>query len=346
VDLKNTYFKNKMDQNIPVIKKKRGRKPKNTLEENIIIEKKKRGRKKKYEIENFDKITNRDELNNFDHNIVYSSDEELTNNNESKEKEKDHVNSKNISFGNLNITVSKKNSSENSENNIFRSLLKNVPSNNSSQQLINEDTESDEEKEVPIKNIISLNEEKFYKETKKYVTDFTENIKDQSVKRLRVVTCCKNIVKDNEWPTSCEICCWWCCHTFENIPCTIPTRYDSLRKRFTYMGIFCSWNCSKAYNLNMTDHKRYERGELITFMVQQLYGIEVAINIKPAPPRETLNIFGGYLTITEFRNRYNVVDCYHLNLIKNNFIFPEISEVTNIKVKIPSEKKNLRLARN
>ena len=51
-----------------VVKKKRGRKPKNSsIEENIILEKKKRGRKKKYEIENFDKIINRNEINNFDH---------------------------------------------------------------------------------------------------------------------------------------------------------------------------------------------------------------------------------------------------------------------------------------
>ena len=78
--------------------------------------------------------------------------------------------------------------------------------------------------------------------------------------------------------------------------------------------------------------------------MQQLYGIEIAIKIKPAPPRETLNIFGGYLTINEFRNRYSVIETYHLNLTKNNFIYPEISEVTNTKVK--SEKKNLRLQRS
>jgi len=319
-----------------IIKKKRGRKPKNTLEEHIVSEKKKRGRKKKYEIENFNKIINRDELNNFNHNVVYSSDEEnpeVLNEN------------KTISFGNLNITISKKNNPEQNEENvnIFKGLLK-----NNTNQLINEDElESDEEKEIPIENILCLNEEKFYKETKKYVTDFTESIKEQSVKRLRVVTCCKNVVKDNEWPNECDICCWWCCNTFENIPCTLPTRYDSLRKRFTFMGVFCSWNCSKAYNFNMSDHKKYERSQLITFLVQQLYGIENAINIKPAPPREALKMFGGYLDIHEFRNRYSVIDCYHLNLQKHNFIFPEISEVKNIKVKggNSSEKKNLRLSR-
>jgi hypothetical protein len=52
------------------IKKKRGRKPKNFQqnEKETVVEKKKRGRKKKYEIENFEKILNRNEENNF--NIV------------------------------------------------------------------------------------------------------------------------------------------------------------------------------------------------------------------------------------------------------------------------------------
>ena len=338
-----TDNENEVESTIP-IKKKRGRKPKNTLEEHIVIEKKKRGRKKKYEIENFDKIINRDQLNNFNHNIVYSSDEEIH-----EQEEKIPNENKTISFGNLNITISKKNNTDQPEQNvnIFKGLLKNNGS-----QLINEDElESEEENEIPIENILNVNEEKIYKEKKKYVTDFTESIKEQSVKRLRVVTCCKHVVKENEWPTDCCISCWWCCNTFDTIPCTLPTKYDSLRKRFTFMGIFCSWNCAKSYNFNMSDHRKYERSQLITFLVQQLYGIENAINIKPAPPREALKMFGGYLDIHEFRNRYSTIDSYNINLNKQNFIFPEISEVTNIKVKgggggnIP-DKKNLRLTRN
>ncbi len=335
---------NESEQQTPtVIKKKRGRKPKNTLEEQVVVEKKKRGRKKKYEIENFDKIINRDQLNNFNHNIVYSSDEEVQHE-EHQTQEKTNEN-KTISFGNLNITISKKSATEQPEENVnlFKGMLRN------NVQLINEDElESDEEKEIPIENIISSNQEKFYKETKKYVTDFTESIKDQSVKRLRVVTCCKNVVKEDQWPSDCSVCCWWCCHKFDNIPCTLPTKYDSLRKRFTFMGLFCSWNCAKGYNNNMSDYRKHERSQLITFLVQQLYGIEKAINIKPAPPREALKMFGGYLEIEEFRNRYSTIESYHTNLNKNNFIFPEIAEVTNIKIKPQtSEKKNaLRLTRN
>jgi len=316
------------------VKKKRGRKPKNcSIEENIeiveIVEKKKRGRKKKYELENFDKIINRNEINNFNHNIVYS-DNEL---------EEEETNVKKISFGNLNITVSKKNAQETTEN-CFKGLL-----NKSS--LINEnELESDEEQEVEL-IVKQENFEKIYKENKKYITDFTENIKEQNVKRLRVVTCLKNVVVDNQWPDKCDTCCWWCCHKFDNIPCTLPTKYDPLRKRFTFTGIFCSWNCSKSYNNNMSDHKRYERNTFLCLLIQQLYNIETSLRISPAPPRECLKMFGGYLDIEEFRNKYKIIDTYHVNLIRHNFVYPEVSEISNLKVnKNNSHKSNLRLQRS
>jgi hypothetical protein len=313
------------------IKKKRGRKPKNSsIEENIqIIEKKKRGRKKKYELENFDKIINRNELNNFNHNIVYSDNE----------AEEEDSNTKNILFGNLNITVSKKNTTNTNEN-CFKGLL--------NKGLINEEEMlTDEEQEVDLNTFVKQdNFEKIYKENKKYITDFTENIKEQNVKRLRIVTCLKNVVVDNEWPDKCEICCWWCCHKFDNIPCTLPTKYDPLRKRFTFTGIFCSWNCSKSYNNNMSDHKRHERNTFLCTLIQQLYNIETCLRISPAPPRECLKMFGGYLDIEEFRNKYQTIDTYHINLVRHNFVYPEVSEVSNLKVnKTNSNKTNLRLQR-
>jgi hypothetical protein len=99
----------------------------------------------------------------------------------------------------------------------------------------------------------------------------------------------------------------------------------------------------------MGDHKRFERNTYLTLLMQQLYGVETSLRIKPAPPRECLKMFGGYLDINEFRNKYHVVDCYHINLIKHNFVFPDVSEVTNIKVNsrnsVNNDKKNLRLQR-
>jgi hypothetical protein len=322
-----------------LIKKKRGRKPKNFYSENIvnatttitdtdIVEKKKRGRKKKYEIENFEKILNRNELNNFNHSVVYSDDEEHP---------KDEGTVKKISFGNLDITVSKKTTvhPENYKNTIPKNI-------------INEsEWESDEEKEIPVENFVQEKFEKHYNTPKKYtagnVSDFKEKQNEESIKKIKVVTTIKNVLDLSEWPDKTDICCWWCCHKFNNCPCTLPTKYDSLRKRFQFVGIFCSWNCTKAYNFERNDHRKYERSQLITLLIQQLYGIVNAINIKAAPPRQTLKMFGGYLDISEFRDNNSHVDAYHMNLVKFNYIYPEITEISNVKIK--TVQKNLRISR-
>jgi hypothetical protein len=335
------------------VKKKRGRKPKNnhlnvpTDTIVVIPEKKKRGRKKKYEIENFDKILNRDLINNFNHNVAYSDDDE-NNIIEVDERSNEvpiekHV--KNISFGNLNITVFKK--VKNEEN--YRSNIINEIKNQEQKKCttIDENEYSDEEKEVPIETILNLNQEnfeKYYKDNKKYITNFSETTKEQSVKRIRVVTTLKNSICESDWPAKTNVCCWWCCHTFNTAPCTLPLKYDSLRKRYTFSGIFCSWNCTKAYNFHKNDHKKFERAQLISLLVKQLYGITSCINIKTAPYRECLKMFGGYMTIDDFRDGFASVDAYHLNLVNFHFIYPEVTEVCNINVK-NDPKKLLRLSR-
>jgi hypothetical protein len=83
---------------------------------------------------------------------------------------------------------------------------------------------------------------------------------------------------------------------------------------------------------------------LITLLEKKMYGITSAITIKSAPFRECLKMFGGYMTIEEFRNDFSIVDEYQLNLIKFRYVYPEITEVTNINVK--SNKNKLRISRN
>ena len=314
------------------IKKKRGRKPKSNLNDITFNEKKKRGRKKKYEVENFDKIINRNEINNFNHNIVYSDDEEIHPPEEAQNL------TKQISFGNLNITISKKAQETQPEQDViqFKSNIKSI---------INENEYlSDEEKEVPIETVTNC--EKHYNSSKMYIPDINETTNEPCMKKLRVVTCIKNKLPNvqDDWPEKTDICCWWCCHQFEGTPCTLPTKYDQLRKRFTFMGIFCSWNCVKAYNINMNDHKKFERCSIITLLIKQLYSMTDAICIKSAPPRQTLKMFGGYLDINQFRSNASCVDSYTINEIDYHFIYPEISEITNVKVK--TDKKNFKISRN
>jgi hypothetical protein len=277
-----------------------------------------------FRIENFEKILHRDSENNFNHHIIYSDDE-------SASVEADCV--KKVSFGNLDITVSKKTETEDINEFKFKTRASGI--------LIDKDEySSDEDKEVPIESFVkTFSQEKSY--TPKIVSECKTEL--NVAKKINVFTTTKEQVKEcTEWPETCNVCCWWCCHTFEGTPCTLPIKYDSHRKRFTFVGLFCSWNCVKAYNADRNSHQRHECTSLISLLIQQLHGITKSVNIKAAPPRQTLKMFGGYLDIDEFRGPRGV-DEYKMNLIMFNYIYPQITEITHVKQKC--EKKNLRLSR-
>ena len=314
----------------PLFKKKRGRRPKTHIEEEIT-EKKKRGRKKKYEIENFEKINNRNEDNNFNHNIAYSDDEETF----------DDTSVRKIAFGNLDITVSKKNNIEISESykNIF---------NEKSKIILNEYSD-DENEIVPIEKFLNIKQqqqpvscEKNYSENQIYIPKIISECKEiTSLKKMKVITCIKNLF--DEIPEKTDIHCWWCCHQFKTCPCTLPVKHDPKTKKFDCIGIFCSWSCTKAYNhYNIEYKQKFQSMEVLNMMLVQLYGTLKTLSIKAAPPRNCLDMFGGYMNISEFRQ--NTEKTFRLNLVSTNFIYPEVTEILNEKVK-KIDNKNLRLSR-
>jgi len=102
-----------------------------------------------------------------------------------------------------------------------------------------------------------------------------------------------------EWPQKTDICCWWCCHTFETPPAFIPTHYDSFNKRFKITGNFCTWNCAKSY---LFGEMSFQNRQSVHYFTSLLLSLKIKpYDIKPAPPRLTLKIFGGSLSIDDFR---------------------------------------------
>lgn len=95
-----------------------------------------------------------------------------------------------------------------------------------------------------------------------------------------------------------DIACFWCSHKFSTPPCFIPQKYHN--GVYHVYGNFCSYNCAAAYNISLDDYRTWDRHALM----QKLYSeiSDSTEQIVPAPSRLTLKLFGGPLSIEEFRH--------------------------------------------
>lgn len=123
----------------------------------------------------------------------------------------------------------------------------------------------------------------------------------------------------NCWKESTDSHCWWCSHSFETVPVGLPNKYCPKQKKFYLYGCFCSFNCAHSYNLDIKDYKVWERYALLNYIKKIIY--KNANNtdnlIKPiisAPPKEVLKVYGGELSIEEYRNSSISIpkEYYHL----------------------------------
>lgn len=130
-----------------------------------------------------------------------------------------------------------------------------------------------------------------------------------------------NESQEQRLPESTPIYCFWCCHPFQTQPFSLPL-YKKDGVYHTY-GNFCCPECCVAYNFNdFQDHKnQWERYTLIHELYRKVFQ-DPQLTIKPAPPRQCLTIFGGPLSINQFREK-----CHSRN--KNYTLrFPPISSIT------------------
>ncbi len=99
-------------------------------------------------------------------------------------------------------------------------------------------------------------------------------------------------------PESTDLACFWCCETFPDRPCVIPSHiHDDIWQVY---GNFCMPQCAMAYLMSelLDTHTRWERIALLN----RLYGAEMNGRIYPAPSRETLVRFGGVISTEEMRS--------------------------------------------
>ena len=94
--------------------------------------------------------------------------------------------------------------------------------------------------------------------------------------------------------------CWWCRNGF-NTPC-LELPEDYYNDTFFCIGNFCSYNCAKAYNIDINDNNIWKRESLINLMYYMTYNRFK--NIEPSPSWLILKEFGGFMSINDFRKNF------------------------------------------
>jgi hypothetical protein len=97
-----------------------------------------------------------------------------------------------------------------------------------------------------------------------------------------------------------ETKCWWCKNSFDTPNVILPEHYYDTT--FYCIGNFCSYNCAKAYNIDINDTLLWKRESLINLMYYMTYNCFK--NIIPAPSWLILKEFGGFVSINEFRKNF------------------------------------------
>jgi hypothetical protein len=129
------------------------------------------------------------------------------------------------------------------------------------------------------------------------IQEHTNKMNKKNLKNIMVEFMNANMY--HEWPDQTNIHCWWCSHQFEGPPCCLPEYMR--RDKFYVSGCFCTFNCAASYNFSKNDNLVWERYTLLNLMYKKLYNLPF-VKIAMAPPREALKMFGGYMSIEEFRD--------------------------------------------
>lgn len=97
-------------------------------------------------------------------------------------------------------------------------------------------------------------------------------------------------------------------------------------------GIFCSFNCCKAFIKENKHNKLYENSDiLLTKLYEDMYNVKNIV-INPSPHWRLLIEYGGYLTIQQFRDNFNKTTYESHGVIRNTDIFKPIATLYEEKL--------------
>jgi hypothetical protein len=128
----------------------------------------------------------------------------------------------------------------------------------------------------------------------------------ENFNRIKLMECYATKVGEKmNVPNKTEICCFWCTHSFDNMPCFLPVKEEN--GVYHVYGNFCTPQCALSYLLNehLDSHVRWERMALLHRIYRPT---GTTCRLYPAPPRESLKKFGGVYSYEKFREIIGVAN--------------------------------------
>jgi hypothetical protein len=321
----------------PKVPKKRGRKPKPKSQEEIDKQPKKRGRKPKEKTYSVIQNNYRETLEEIENeNIIVHIP--ITSNDLGEEDHSMQV--KDILKYNPNLQEPLPYEPDNAMQSNFEiissKLQKKIEESNKKQNIklssklkkkledLNEASDNDEITDEIEKKEQIIN----FHEKEKCGLESPNDIYIQTIKRTKIHEIMYEFINasdNNEWPMQTNVACFWCCHKFSNMPIGIPNRL--VKKKFNLWGCFCSYNCAAAYIFYNKIPNMWEKYALLNLFYAKVNKCK-SVKIKLAPPRESLQMFGGTMQINEFRTaslKTNVV--YRIIEPPIVSIIPQLEEI-------------------
>lgn len=103
--------------------------------------------------------------------------------------------------------------------------------------------------------------------------------------------------------------CWWCTLLIseEPIGCPINVSRNGGTKTYSTDGVFCSFNCIKAYiNEKERSDVMYKNSHmLLAHMVCDMRGTVEPVCVDPAPDKRLLADYGGYMSEDQYRHCFD-----------------------------------------
>jgi hypothetical protein len=101
------------------------------------------------------------------------------------------------------------------------------------------------------------------------------------------------------------ISCWHCCEPIQGQHFCIPKSYDANEQLYYVYGHFDTLSCCKGFVLEQARFDKGQQMNILMQMIRDVYG--VYDEIVEAPPRTSLQRFGGPFSMEEFLRAPRVV---------------------------------------